>query len=82
MNVKNIMLGVVLTLFAVPVLAFHCPTDMKKIDAALAANPSLSPAQLGEVGQLRAQGEQDHRGGNHRQSVAVLGRAMQILNIQ
>ena len=30
-------------------LAFHCPADMAKIDAALAKNPQLSAAQLDEV---------------------------------
>ena len=41
-------------------LAFHCPADMAKIDAALAKNPKLTDAQLAEVKQQRAEGEVLH----------------------
>ncbi len=82
MNSKMLMLAGILTLAALPAYAFHCPMDMKKIDAALASNPNLTPVQLAEVRELRAQGEAYHRAGNHQQSVDVLARAMQILQIQ
>ncbi|MEW8026689.1 MAG: hypothetical protein AB2792_15325 [Candidatus Thiodiazotropha sp.] len=75
------MLGY-LILIPLPAFAFHCPMDMKKIDAALASNPPLSGQQLAEVRELRAKGETYHRSGRHDQSVHVLGRAMKILGIQ
>lgn len=62
--------------------AFHCPADMKKIDAALAKNPNLSGDQLAEVRRLRAQGEEYHKQGKHQESVDTLAQAMKILNIQ
>ncbi|MES9814433.1 MAG: hypothetical protein ACH255_02055 [Candidatus Thiodiazotropha sp.] len=65
-----------------PTFAFHCPTDMKKIDAALTSNPNLNPEQLAEVHKLRAEGEAYHRAGRHNESVQVLGQAMKILRIK
>lgn len=63
-------------------LAFHCPADMKKIDAALAKNPSLSAAQMSEVKKLRADGEAFHKNGKHQESVDTLAKAMKILGVQ
>ena len=62
--------------------AFHCPADMKKIDEALAKNPSLSAAQLAEVKKYRADGEALHKAGKHQESVDTLARAMAILKIK
>lgn len=62
-------------------LAFHCPADMKKIDAALATNPKLTSEQLSEVKTLRAEGETLHKAGKHQESVDTLGKAMKILAI-
>ena len=62
-------------------LAFHCPADMKKIDAALAANPSVNADQLSEVKKLRAEGETLHKAGKHQESIDTLGKAMKILGI-
>lgn len=62
-------------------LAFHCPADMKKIDEALAKNPSLSAAQMDEVKKLRSEGEALHKAGKHQESVDTLAKAMKILNI-
>jgi hypothetical protein len=62
-------------------LAFHCPADMKKIDDALAKNPSLSTEQMAEVKKLRADGEALHKAGKHQESVDTLAKAMKILNI-
>ena len=61
--------------------AMHCPADMKKIDAALAANPKLSDAQMAEVKKLRAEGEALHKEGKHQESVDTLAKAMKLLNI-
>lgn len=62
-------------------LAFHCPADMAKIDAALAKSPPLTQAQLDEVKKLRADGEALHKAGKHQESVDTLAKAMKILNI-
>lgn len=61
-------------------LAFHCPQDMAKIDAALAKNPGLTAAQLAEVKKYRAEGEALHKAGNHQASVDALAKALRILD--
>jgi len=77
----RIVLSVALLAFSTSVLAFHCPADMKKIDAALAAKPQLTQAQLDEVKKLRAEGETLHKAGKHQESVDTLEKAMKILKI-
>ncbi|MGB8337908.1 MAG: hypothetical protein WCD07_06755 [Burkholderiales bacterium] len=62
-------------------MAFHCPKDMKKIDEAIAANPSISTEQMETVKKLRAEGEVLHKEGKHQESVDVLAKAMAILGI-
>ena len=69
-----------LALAAGSAFAFHCPADMKKIDAALANNPNLSEAQLAEVKKHRAEGESLHKAGKHQESVDTLAKAMKILD--
>lgn len=61
--------------------AFHCPADMKKIDEALAKNPTLSAEQMSEVKKLRMDGEALHKAGKHQESVDTLGKAMKILGV-
>jgi len=61
--------------------AFHCPSDMKKIDAAMAAHPTLTAEQKMEVEHLRAEGEVLHKAGKHQESVDTLAKAMKILGI-
>jgi len=68
-------------IFALPASAAHCPADMKKIDAALAAGTKLSEADLAEVKKLRSEGEQLHGAGKHGESVETLGKAMKMLGI-
>ena len=63
-------------------IAFHCPQDMKKIDAALAKNPKLTEAQMTEVKKLRADGEAMHKSGKHQDSVDTLAKAIKILAIE
>lgn len=75
-----------ITLFALmafsgAVLAFHCPADMKKIDAALEKKSTLSAEQVNEVKKLRADGEVLHKAGKHQESVDTLAKAMKILGI-
>ena len=63
-------------------LAFHCPADMKKIDAAMSKSPGLSADKLAEVRKYRADGEALHKAGKHQESVDTLAKAMKILNIR
>ena len=63
-------------------LAFHCPADMAKIDAALAKNPKLSADKLAEVKKQRADGEALHKAGKHQESVDTLAKAMKTLDIK
>ena len=78
---KRTALAFALALAASPALAFHCPKDMKAIDAAL-PKAKLSAAQMSEVKKLRADGEALHKAGKHQESVDTLAKAMKILNIQ
>ena len=68
--------------FSGSALAFHCPADMKKIDAALAKSPKLSEAQMNDVKKYRAEGETLHKSGKHQESVDTLAKAMKILDIK
>ena len=71
------------TLFASSTaFAMHCPKDMKAIDDALAKNPKLTAAQMKEVKDHRAKGEELHKAGKHQESVDELAKAMKILNIK
>lgn len=69
-------------LFAGSALAFHCPADMKKIDAALAKSPKISEAQMAEVKKHRSEGEALHKAGKHQESVDTLAKAMKILDVK
>jgi len=81
MKIRSAALFAALMLASSVALAFHCPKDMKQIDAALAKNPKLSAKQMADVRKLRADGEALHKAGKHRQSVDTLGKAMKILGI-
>lgn len=64
-----------------PAFASQCPMDMAKIDAAL-QTAQLTPEQKARVMELRQQGEQQHKAGQHQQSMESLGEAKEILGIQ
>ena len=78
---KKLMTLIALMAFSGATLAFHCPADMKKIDAALDAKPMLSAEKMSEVKKLRADGEVLHKAGKHQESVDTLAKAMKILGI-
>ncbi len=82
MKMHKLLLGVAFFTVSGAALAFHCPADMKKIDAALAKNPQLTAAQMSEVKKLRADGEAMHKASKHQESVDTLAKAMKILNVQ
>ncbi|MEX2126152.1 MAG: hypothetical protein WD795_19835 [Woeseia sp.] len=64
--------------------AGSCPLLMKDIDAAL-GDPTvaeqLSEEQMTEVKQLRKEGEEAHRAGDHPKSMEALARAKAVLGI-
>jgi len=79
---QRIALMAALAFLSSAAFAFHCPADMRKIDAALAKNPQLSSEQMAEVRKYRADGEALHKAGKHQESVDTLAKAMKILNIK
>ena len=82
MKIRAIALAASLALTSGAALAFHCPADMKKIDAAIAKNPKLTDAQAADVKKYRAEGEALHKAGKHQESVDTLAKAMKILDIK
>ena len=82
MKLHTVVAAAGLALASSAAFAFHCPADMKKIDAALAANPKLSAEQMAEVKKQRADGEALHKAGKHQESVDTLAKAMKTLNIK
>lgn len=82
MKIRSIVVAISLALASNAAFAFHCPADMKKIDAAMSKNPRLTSAQATEVKKYRAEGEALHKAGKHQNSVDTLAKAMKILNIQ
>ena len=80
MKLTHIIATLALT-FSIGAFAGQCPLDMRKIDAALAENPSLSASDMARVKQLRADGEALHNSGKHGESVRALGEAKRILGI-
>ena len=79
---QRIALMAALAFLSSAAFAFHCPADMRKIDAALAKNPQLSSEQMAEVRKYRADGEALHKAGKHQESIDTLAKAMKILNIK
>ena len=82
MLLRTLSAAAVLAVLATPAFAFHCPIDIGKIDAALAANPTISEADKAKVIELRNQGEELHNAGNHQESVDTLAKALNILGIE
>ena len=78
---RALALGVSLLFAAGTAMAFHCPKDMKAIDDALAKNPKLTEAQMKEVKEQRAKGEELHKAGKHQESVDELAKAQKILGV-
>jgi hypothetical protein len=82
MKIAIIAVAAVAVLASSGAFAFHCPSDMAKIDAALAKNPQLSSDQMADVKKYRTEGEALHKAGKHQESVDTLAKAEKILNIQ
>jgi hypothetical protein len=79
MKFRAFAIAAVFALMSGTAFARHCPADMAKIDAALAAKPKLSDAELSEVKKLRAEGEALHNNGKHLESEEALAKALLIL---
>ena len=77
---KMLVMGALLAACGVA-LANSCPSEMKAIDAKLAAKPTLSKENADKVAALRAKGEADHKAGKHADSMAALGEAKKLLGI-
>ena len=63
-----------------PALARQCPQDMAAIDKAL-QTAQLSASDKQKVMDLRKQGEELHKAGNHPESERVLDQAKKMLKI-
>ena len=81
MSFKHIVLGLALAGLTGPALAASCPKDMKAVDAAL-KTASLSEADMAKVKKLRAEGEELHNSGKHKESVEALHEALEILGVK
>lgn len=75
------LVAMLLVFSASAAFAFHCPADMKAIDAKLAAGVQLAEADMAKVKKLRADGEAAHKAGQHAESVKLLGEARKVLGI-
>jgi hypothetical protein len=62
--------------------AFHCPEDMKKIDAGLEKNTKLSGQERAAVMRLRVRGEELHDAGKHQEAVDTFAKALKLLSKQ
>ena len=80
MKIRQLIVATAMTVVATSAFAFHCPKDMKEIDAAL-GNTKISADQMAEVKKLRADGETLHKAGKHQESVDTLAKAKKILGI-
>jgi hypothetical protein len=80
MKISTLFLAAMLAVASSAAFAFHCPADMKQIDAAL-TKAKLDDKQAAEVKKLRAEGESLHKAGKHQESVDTLAKAKKILGI-
>lgn len=80
---RSLLIAAALSLaLAGPAFAFQCPTMVSAIDAALAAGPDLSEADLAKVKELRDKGEEQHKAGQHDEAVKTLAEAKSMLGIE
>ena len=77
---RGIFVATVVALFAAPAYAGSCPKHMADIDTAM-KTAQLNDADKAKVMQLRKQGEEQHKAGDHGASVKSLGEAKKILGI-
>jgi hypothetical protein len=80
-HMKKVLLATSLMCLSSFALAHGCPGEMKKIDAAM-PTAKLSSADMSKVQSLRAKGEEQHKAGQHTESMASLGEAKKVMGIQ
>lgn len=78
MQMKKILL--VIFLAASPIaFAHNCPNVMKEIDAKMDTAKGVSSEKLGQVKELRAEGERLHKEGKHDEARKALEKAKTLL---
>lgn len=77
---KALVLTALAFAFVSPAQAFNCPSQMAAIDAAL-PDANLSDADKAKVMELRQQGEEQHKAGQHAESVKTLNEAKEMLGL-
>ena len=78
---KQVLLATSLLCLSTLAMAHGCPGEMKKIDAAL-PTAKLSAQDMSKVKDLRAKGEEQHKAGQHTESMATLAEANKIAGLQ
>jgi len=78
---KKLLIATSLICMSSFAMAHGCPGEMKKIDAAM-PTAKLSAADMTKVKSLRAKGEEQHKAGQHTESMASLGEAKKTMGIQ
>jgi hypothetical protein len=73
---RTLLAAGIAVLVATPALAFHCPKDVKAIDAAMTKMGAKAPAN---VKALRDEGDALHKAGKHKEAVGKLSEAMRVL---
>jgi len=81
MKMKQVLLATSLMCLSTFAMAHGCPSEMKKIDAAL-PTAKLSAQDMSKVKDLRAKGEEQHKAGQHTESMATLAEAKKIAGVQ
>ena len=77
---KKIFSLLIFLLISTNVFASSCPSLMKEIDKLIGESKALSKEQLEEIKQLRIQGEEAHKSGDHKESEALLKQALDLLD--
>ncbi len=80
MNLAKSILMAGLMSFSGLAAAHGCPNEMKQIDAALQVS-TVEASKLDAAKKLRAEGEAQHKAGDHDASMASLKQAKQLLGI-
>jgi len=78
---KKLLVSTALLAFSGLALAHGCPGEMKKIDAAMPTT-KLSAQDATKAKELRAKGEEQHKAGQHTESMQSLADAKKIMGIQ
>ena len=81
-NRRTVLAAVLFAFIATPAFAFQCPSLIRQIDAALAENTEIAADARAMVKSLRTQGRKFHTSNKHHDSIAVLGEAMELLDVE